>query len=292
MLYSIAVLGHTMNKSKLSGFTLIELAVSIVIIGLLVGGIAGGSKLLSQAELRAMISQMDQYKADYNSFKLEYNAVAGDMADSSVFFAGCATGGSGNNKCDGNGDGFITFNMANFFDGANRGDELVKFFRHLNLSGINTDGGKTIISNYDCFGNTGNVALGYFPKGKMTGTAIVVSSVDAGNTGGSASASGTLARQTTANAELFSNFPVNSTVVFAIKGDSSSVYNGAMPALLAHNLDRKMDDGDSSGGIAIGANTGKVRTINDNTGSNFCVSTNTYNISTVQSTCIVQTLIK
>ena len=57
-----------MNRSKLSGFTLIELAVSIVIIGLLVGGIAGGSKLLSQAELRAMISQMDQFKADYNSF--------------------------------------------------------------------------------------------------------------------------------------------------------------------------------------------------------------------------------
>jgi prepilin-type N-terminal cleavage/methylation domain-containing protein len=280
-----------MNKYN-RGFSLIELAVSVIIIGLLVGGIAGGSKLLTQAELRGMISQMDQYKADYNAFKLEYNAVAGDMKDASVFFANCAIGGSGNNKCDGNGDGFITFNMANFFDGANRGDELVKFFRHLNLSGINTDAGKTIISNYSAFSNTGSVSEGYFPKGRLSGSTIVVSSVDAGNTGDSASAPGTLARQATANAELFSNFPFNSTVVFTMKGDSGSLFNGAMPALLAHNIDRKMDDGDSSAGIATGANTGKVRTINDNTGSNACVATNTYNIATIQSTCVVQSLIK
>lgn len=292
-MYSITVLGHAMNKSKLSGFTLIELAVSIVIIGLLVGGIAGGSKLLAQAELRAMISQMDQYKADYNSFKLEYNSVPGDMPDSSAFFSGCATGGTGNNNCDGNGDGYITFNMGNAYDGANNGDELSKFFRHLSLSGINTNGGATVLPfNYDPFGLTGAVSLGYFPKGKMTGSTVVVSSVDSGNTASSASAAGTIARQVTSTTALISNFPVNSTVVFTMKGDSMSVFNGAMPALLAHNIDRKVDDGDSSGSTAIGANTGKVRTINDLTGSNACVATNTYNIATVQSTCILQMLIK
>ncbi len=282
-----------MVYKDMKGFSLIELAVSIVVIGLLVGGIAGGSKLLGQAEIRAMIAQMDQYKADYNNFKLEYNAVPGDMSDASVFFSGCATGGTGNNNCNGNGDGYITFNMANFSDGDLNGDELCKFFRHLYMSGINTSGGTTPTpSNYDAFGLTGAVSLGYFPKGKMTGSTVVVSSVDAGNTAASASAAGTIARQQTSFTALVSNFPLNSTVVFTMKGDSMSVHNGAMPALTAHQMDRKVDDGDTISGVATGANTGKLRTINDLTGSNACVSTNTYNIATVQSTCIVQILIK
>ena len=237
---------------------------------------------------------MEQYKADYNAFKLEYNAVAGDMKDASAFFTGCATGGIGNANCNGNGDGFITFEMGSTsFNVDQQGDELVKFFRQLNLANINTNGGSTALpSNYDCYANTNSVSLGYFPKGRISGSTLAVSSVDAGLTGGSVSPAGTIARQTTSTTSLISNFPVNSTVVFSMKADSTPVLNGAMPALLAHNIDRKMDDGDSSGGVATGANTGKVRTINDLTGSNVCVSTNTYNITTLQSTCVVQSLIK
>jgi prepilin-type N-terminal cleavage/methylation domain-containing protein len=278
-----------MSCSK-SGFSLIELAVSVIIIGLLVGGIASGSKLLTQAELRGFIAQMDQYKADYNAFKLEYNAVAGDMEDASTFFTGCATGGVGNANCNGNGDGLITLNMGNAFDGDQSGDEPVKFFRHLNLSGINTSGGANALpNNYDTYSDAGNTR--FFPKGRISGSSIMVSSVDSGNTAGSTSPAGTIVSDNTL--EVLSNFPFNSTVVFAVKADgNTAVVNGGMPALLAHNIDRKMDDGDSSGGIAIGANTGKVRTINDRTGANFCVSTNTYNIATLQSTCIVQSLIK
>jgi prepilin-type N-terminal cleavage/methylation domain-containing protein len=278
-----------MNCSK-SGFSLIELAVSVIIIGLLVGGIASGAKLLTQAELRGFIAQMDQYKGDYNAFKLEYNAVAGDMKDASAFFAGCATGGVGNVNCNGNGDGFITLNMGNAFDGDQLGDEPVKFFRHLNLSNINTSGGTTALpNNYDPYSNSGNTA--FYPKGRISGSALMVSTVDSGNTAGSTSPAGTIVSDITL--ELSSNFPFNSTVVFAVKADgNATVVNGGMPALLAHNIDRKMDDGDSSGGVANGANTGKVRTVNDRTGANFCVSTNTYNIATLQSTCVVQSLIK
>jgi prepilin-type N-terminal cleavage/methylation domain-containing protein len=268
-----------MNKYN-RGFSLIELAVSVIIIGLLVGGIASGTKLIAQAELRGFIAQMDQHKADYNAFKLEYNAVAGDMKDASTFFTGCAVVSL---SCNGNGDGLITLS-------SDAGDEPVKFFRHLNLSGINTNSGMIALpSNYDPYSNAGNTT--FFPKGRILGSAFMVSSVDAGGTGGSPSPPGTIVSDSTL--ELASNFPFYSTVVFAVKADGPvAVLNGAMPALLAHNIDRKMDDGDSSGGVANGANTGKVRTINDRTGANFCVSTNTYNIATIQSTCVIQSLIK
>ncbi len=279
-----------MTRSGLRGFSLIELAVSIVIIGLLVGGISGGSKLLAQAELRAMISQMDQIKADYNSFKLEYNAVPGDMVDASVFFSNCATGGVGNANCNGNGDGYVTANQGNVFDGATNGDEPVKFFRHLNLSGINTQGGATSLPSNYSFGNYSNTQ--YFPKGKITGSSINVATVDNGNLSTSWSSPVICGFSNGVGQYLDSNFPVNTTVVFAVKADFPTTVAGAMPALLAHNIDRKVDDGDSSGGVAIGANTGKVRTLNDLTAANACVSTNTYNIATVQSTCVVQMLIK
>jgi prepilin-type N-terminal cleavage/methylation domain-containing protein len=274
------------------GFSLIELAVSVVIIGLLVGGIANGSKLVAQAELRGFIAQMDQLRSDYTAFKLEYNAVPGDMRDASVFFSGCASGGVGNANCNGNGDGYITLCMGNAWDGDGVGDEQVKFFRHLNMAGINSSAGTQVLTGFDCYNGVGDAPL--FPKGRVVGSAFSVGSVDAGNTGGSAvAAGGFVSDGTSPGSPVISNFPYNSTIVYAVKADDSgSVLNGSMPALFAHNIDRKVDDGDSSGATAIGANTGKFRTTNDKTGSNVCVSTNTYNIATLQSTCIPQYLIK
>lgn len=276
-----------MNKYN-RGFSLIELAVSVIIIGLLVGGIASGNKLIAQAEIRGFITQMDQLKSDYNAFRLEFNAIPGDMRDASVFFAGCASGGVGNANCNGNGDGYITLCMGNAWDGDAIGDEQVKFFRHLNLAGINSSAGTQILTGFDCYNEIGFTPR--FPKGRFAGSAFSVGSVDAGNTGGSAVGAGTFV---SGGGAVISNFPINSTIVYALRADDSgSTINGAMPALFAHNIDRKVDDGDSSGATAIGANTGKFRTTNDRTGANDCVATNTYNIATLQTTCMPQYLIK
>jgi prepilin-type N-terminal cleavage/methylation domain-containing protein len=62
------------------GFTLIELSIVLVIIGLVVGGVLVGNDLIKAAEIRAIISQKDKYLLAVNTFKLKYNALPGDMS--------------------------------------------------------------------------------------------------------------------------------------------------------------------------------------------------------------------
>ncbi len=62
-----------------AGFTLIELSIVLVIIGLLIAGVLVGKDLIESATIREQISQIDEIKAAHTTFTLKYNAVAGDM---------------------------------------------------------------------------------------------------------------------------------------------------------------------------------------------------------------------
>ena len=57
---------------KRSGFTLIELAIVLVVIGLITGGILVGQDLIQAGQLRSVISQVEKYETAANSFKLKY----------------------------------------------------------------------------------------------------------------------------------------------------------------------------------------------------------------------------
>ena len=105
---------------KSDGFTLVELSISIVIIGLLVGGIMAGRNLIHAAELRGAIAEYQQYVTAINNFTLRYDAFPGDFtkagkiwgyADTDAADGTCNTPltsvGSGTETCDGNGDGII-----------------------------------------------------------------------------------------------------------------------------------------------------------------------------------------
>ena len=48
---------------KQAGFTLIEIAIVLVIIGLLLGGVLKGQELITSARVRNLISQQDGIKA-------------------------------------------------------------------------------------------------------------------------------------------------------------------------------------------------------------------------------------
>src|ERR1700722_5890685 len=63
-----------------SGFTLIELSIVLVIIGLIVGGILVGQDLIKAAEVRAQLSQIEKYNSAVNTFRAKFNAIPGDMA--------------------------------------------------------------------------------------------------------------------------------------------------------------------------------------------------------------------
>lgn len=98
------------SKRRSSGFTLVELSIVIVIIGLIVAGVVGGQSLVQQSRLRAIVSEQQQVKVALNAFKLEYDAVPGDFATASSYWSGAvgcsSTGGtSALVAADCNGDG-------------------------------------------------------------------------------------------------------------------------------------------------------------------------------------------
>jgi prepilin-type N-terminal cleavage/methylation domain-containing protein len=74
------------NDSK--GFTLVELSIVLVIIGLLIGGILAAQSMISTAKIQAFVRQIGQFDAAVASFQSRYNGLPGD---SSVF--GCASAG-------------------------------------------------------------------------------------------------------------------------------------------------------------------------------------------------------
>ncbi len=82
---------HTVNKR---GFTLIEMSIVLVIIGLVIGGILMGNEMIVQAELRKLVSQQERYSSAIAAFRLKYNCIPGDCASASAF--GLGTDGDGN----------------------------------------------------------------------------------------------------------------------------------------------------------------------------------------------------
>lgn len=89
------------------GFTLIEIAIVLVIIGLLLGGVLKGQELITGARVRNLISQQDGIKAAYFGFLDRYRALPGDYRDATTTIpnvAATAACGGGN----GSGNGQIT----------------------------------------------------------------------------------------------------------------------------------------------------------------------------------------
>jgi prepilin-type N-terminal cleavage/methylation domain-containing protein len=60
-------------------FTLVELAIVIVIIGLLVGGVLAGQELIAQAKVRAQLKQFQDFDAAVATFRSKYDFLPGDM---------------------------------------------------------------------------------------------------------------------------------------------------------------------------------------------------------------------
>lgn len=90
---------HEFKQEK--GFTLVELSIVLVIIGLIVGGVLAGQALIQNARERAVISELQGYDVITNTFRDRFGALPGDLlaGRANVFFAA----GS-----DGDQDGLLT----------------------------------------------------------------------------------------------------------------------------------------------------------------------------------------
>jgi len=95
-------------RKQQQGFTLIEIAIVLVIIGLLLGGVLKGQELIQNARVRNIIAQQDGIKAAYFGFQDRYRGIAGDypalLAVNNIPGMAVCPGGA---TCGGDGDGRI-----------------------------------------------------------------------------------------------------------------------------------------------------------------------------------------
>ena len=102
------------NKRQNSrGFSLVELSIVLVILGLLVGGILGGQSLIHAAELRSVNTELETWRTAVNTFRSRYFQLPGDFTKAEDFWGAAstcpATLGSvvDDGVCNGNGNGQI-----------------------------------------------------------------------------------------------------------------------------------------------------------------------------------------
>jgi prepilin-type N-terminal cleavage/methylation domain-containing protein len=89
-------------KRYASGFTLIEIAIVLVIIGLLLGGVLKGQELITGARVRNLISQQDGIKAAFFGFQDRFRALPGDYASASTNINNVSLNGNGNGRIENN----------------------------------------------------------------------------------------------------------------------------------------------------------------------------------------------
>ena len=80
---------------------MIEIAIVLVIIGLLLGGILKGQELITGAKVRNLISQVDGVKAAFFGFQDRYRAYPGDYSQAQANIAGVTAAGNGNGRVEG-----------------------------------------------------------------------------------------------------------------------------------------------------------------------------------------------
>ncbi len=283
-----------MTKTKTAcnrAFSLVELSISLVIIGLLVAGVAGGQNLIKQAELKATVQEFNNFKTDYMSFVAAYNAAPGDFVSASVIWGTNCHGTAVN--CNGNGNGLID-NSDNPPSGNGSGIEVYRAYKHLALAGIAAYSFPTLTDNMFYLGATDGFGVDppVIPKKFTNSCYFYNTSNKADNAVAGGPIDGYVGYKNGAAGKYGSPwFPdvVPAVYLGGIWGNVGGWDQTCSKPVLnpsdMFNLDVKIDDGAYSSTAATGASSGNFRTVIDGA-STTCANGNNYTI-TGSASCLV-----
>lgn len=130
-----------MKGYRQQGFTLVELATVMIIIGILFGGILQARNIIENARVKAVIAQYKGLMAAHYGFQDKYGVIPGDAPNATQKLAGC---GASNNCLNGNGDGMVGTRFNNTPDtlgtpnvsGAPGIQENIQYWKHLALADL------------------------------------------------------------------------------------------------------------------------------------------------------------
>lgn len=86
-----------------AGFSLVELAIALMIIGIIVGGILKGQELLESARLKSILTQINEYRVATSTFIDRYDALPGDFDQAAELIQDGLLNGNNNGRIEGPG---------------------------------------------------------------------------------------------------------------------------------------------------------------------------------------------
>jgi prepilin-type N-terminal cleavage/methylation domain-containing protein len=157
------------GRHSQGGFTLVEIAIVLVIIGLLLGGILKGQEMITQAKIKNVINDFNGITAAVNSYRDRYRTLPGDDSGAVARWGvGTTTDGDGNGVVSG------TYSAS-----GTPAVETQLFWQHLRLAGFVQGGGieqprnsTSGIVGVQTGNNAGGNALGAFSSLIVCSTAI------------------------------------------------------------------------------------------------------------------------
>lgn len=241
--------GYKKHKQQ-TAFSLVELSIVLVILGLLVGGILTGQNLIHAAQLRSVTSEYNSYQTAVNIFKDKYFHLPGDMPNATAFWGkhmpdnyDCQKNpSSGIATCNGDGNGRFSAIAANL-----QGNEEFRFWHHLYNAGLIEfltygNGGDGTLSN-----NNSHVCIGgNVPASKWNPAGWHVRTYSAGT-----------------DVPKSGNLYIFGTRNTCESAGGQENGNPVMSPVDAYNIDTKIDDGMAFSGRIIGRNHSNCRNGDD-----------------------------
>jgi prepilin-type N-terminal cleavage/methylation domain-containing protein len=227
-------------------FSLVELSIVLVILGLLTGGILSGQSLIRAAELRSVTTEYQTYQIASQTFEDEYMALPGDMPDATLYWgaadptpATCLSAvGTGTQTCNGDGD-----NLVEASGTTGQYSEIFTFWQHLANAGL-IEGAYT--GRATAAGAWGGDVSVNLPKSRL------------GNAGWSAAYSTTGA--------IFLDLltvPKNTMLLFGKATPNELTWGRIIKAKESWKIDTKIDDGKPGMGVMQSFNNTRYPTCAD-----------------------------
>lgn len=260
----------TTTTPREQGFTLVELAIVLVIVGLLIGGILKGQELIAGTRVTSTASQIKAIETAVASFQDTYGALPGDMSRADTRLPACATAasvcmmGSTAGSGGGNGDGVIANSFGTTAAVTQEGNA---FFAHL---------------------AAGNLLNGVDPTATAATAAakgILVSPIAqtvAYRAGSIASAQALLGSPVTQQSGTYLMLANQTTAI----ANAAAVEGNGMQPKAAQKIDEKIDDGRPNTGTVYGVGSGATPSATVACSSAGGI-TATYNTQNVENDCAV-----
>ena len=253
------------HRSKQSGFTLVELAIVLVIIGLIIGGVLVGQDLIRAATIRSVVTDVEKINAAATTFRNKYNGLPGDLLNSKAMDFGMNTAltdanrtglaglGDGNNlieACGANAIGFGCETGLFWTDLSNAGLLPYRLVAYTTTSGVAV----TNMANLN-------------PKTRLRDTALITVFNKSGRN--------------------FLSIGAAQNAALAAAGAAAAVTyttdaaGAAVTPLEARNIDEKVDDGLPLTGTMLAIDSGTDPRVLETAvagGANKCVNGTSYNV--------------